>query len=159
MFKGSIAAKTLSIIGVTLALGFGSLLLLTLWLQTTSTLRLQDNNDLNIASLLATDVEELMMKGDSKEVDKYISAARKNSFLKDVKIYGAEGKESDAGPTAAVNPLVAVALKSGTNAKSKNNVGGERTLSIVMPLKNEARCEVAMILGQSILGQFPSLHL
>jgi methyl-accepting chemotaxis protein len=152
MLKKSIALKALTIIGITLTLGFGSLLFISLWLQTESTLNLQLTNARNVASMFASDIEELMMKGDSKEVTGYIAREKKNAFLKDVKIYGAEGKESDADPSAAANNLVLNAIKNGTNAESKNNEGNEHTLSMVVPLKNEARCLGCHDAGSKYLG-------
>jgi len=137
----SIEAKALTIIGITLTLGIGLLCVISLYLQTVSTVKLQQNNAHNIASMVAMDIGEIMMKGGSGEEAGYVEVAKKNSFIKDLRLCDSEGKEYLGGTGGAVNPLVLSSFKRGGTVESRAVLKGERTLNIAVPMVNEARCQ------------------
>ena len=141
MFNKSITIKVLSIIGATLTFGLLFLGALALWLQSGSTMELELKNTHNLAAIIVQNVGEYMMRGDSREVNNYIARVKENSFLKELKVYNAEGKEGNAGGAAAASSLILDALKNGHNIEIKNIENGIHTLSVAMPLKNEERCK------------------
>lgn len=140
MSRKSVEAKALTIIGITLTLGIGLLCVIALYLQTVSTLQLQQRNAHNIASMLAMDIDEIMMKGDSGEVARYVEVARKNSFIRDLRICDSEGKPAGKS-TGEPIPLVVDAYRNGAKAESTEKLNGERTMNIAIPLVNEQRCQ------------------
>ena len=168
MFRKSITFKVLGILGITLAIGFFSMGLVAIWLQSESTMDLELKNVRYAASAIIADIDEIMMKGDSKETDKYIDKARKSPFLKGLKIYNAEGKEPGSGTSDVANTQVLEALKNGTNTEIKSTVNGMHAVTIAIPMSNEERCKGchdavskhigAILLTASIQEGYDSAH-
>lgn len=92
------------------------------------------------------------MKGDSKEVRRYIEEAKQRRFLFDLKIFNAEGKEPDAADSAAANESIVTALKSGRSIESEESDNGIHTLNVAVPLENEQRCQGCHEAGLKYLG-------
>jgi len=141
LFKKSITMKVLGILGITLTVGFLSLGLISIWLQSDATMNLEMKSARSAASVIIGDIDEIMMKGDSNETKKYFERIGKNPFLKGLKIYNAEGKESESKSNPPANPQVIEALKSGRIAELTSTVNGEHLLSIAVPMENEERCK------------------
>ncbi len=152
MFGKGITFKVLGIIGVSLTIGFIILGTLAIWLQSGSTMNLQLKNTRNFAAVIVQNIKEYMMKGDSREVNRYIAQVKQNTFLKGLGVYNAQGKEPDAGGAGAANPLVLDALRNGLDIETRGTEKGIHTLSIAVPLKNEQRCQGCHGASTAFLG-------
>ncbi|MHC1697989.1 MAG: methyl-accepting chemotaxis protein [Geobacteraceae bacterium] len=152
MFQRKLAVKVLAILGMTLTTGFVTMGAIAIWLQINSTMELQLKNARNVAAIIIRDIDEYMMKGDSKEVYRYIEEAKQKKFLLDLKIFNVEGKEQDVAGTGAVNNTVLEALRSGRNIESEGDENGIRTMNVAVPLENELRCQGCHDAGLKYLG-------
>ncbi|MSM41389.1 MAG: HAMP domain-containing protein [Geobacter sp.] len=141
MFRKSLALKVLGILGISLSLGFIALGAVSLWLQAKSTTTLQLKNARNVSAIIANDIDEYMMKGDSKLVTKYIDDAKKKKFVLDLKIYNPEGKESEAAKEAQPNKEVVKAIETGKEVETTAVEEGIHVLNLAVPLENEERCK------------------
>jgi methyl-accepting chemotaxis protein len=152
MFGKNITVKVLGIIGINLTLGFLFLGILALWLQSSSTMDLELKNTRNFAAIIVQNIKEYMMKGDSKEVNRYIAQVKENTFLRELNVYGSDGKEPDAGSAGVANPLILHALQNGRDFEIKGMEKGIHTLSVAVPLQNEKRCKGCHDAGTAYLG-------
>lgn len=141
MFQRKLAVKVLAILGMTLTIGFATMGAIAIWLQFNSTMDLQVKNARNVAAIIIRDIDEYMMKGDSKEVYRYIEEAKQKKFLLDLKIFDVEGKEPNAAGKGAVNTTILDALRSGNRIESKGIENSIRTMNVAVPLENELRCQ------------------
>lgn len=141
MFQKKLAVKVLTILGVTLTTGFATMGAVAIWLQFNSTMELQLKNARNVAAIIIRDIDEYMMKGDSKEVYRYIEEAKQKKFLLDLKIFNVEGKEPNATGTAAANRTILETLRSGKSIESEGIENNVRTMNVAVPLENELRCQ------------------
>lgn len=152
MLKKRLALKILAILGCTLTIGLLTLGSIAIWLQFKSTMDLQLKNTRNVGSIIIRDIDEYMMKGDSKEVRNYIKEAKQKKFLMDVKIFNTEGKEPDVIGQAPANTNILHALNTGTSVESKGVENGIHTLTVAVPLENEKRCQGCHDAGLKYLG-------
>ena len=106
-----------------------------------SAINLALKNSRNLASLIIEDIDVYMMKGDTAEVDKYISQLRKNPFVLDLKVFNEAGKDSKSGDKAASNSQVLKALQDGKNIEERSVVNGMHTMITAVPLVNEEKCK------------------
>ena len=148
--KTRLAFKVLAILGICLSVGFLTLGGIAGWLQFDSSVDLQLKNTRNMAALLIRDIDEYMMKGDSKEVNQFIAEAKSKKFVLDLKIFDGEGKEADAA--GAVNPAIKEALAAGKSLETRGKANGINTLSLAVPLENEKRCQGCHDTGPAFLG-------
>ena len=139
--RRKIAFKVLMILGVTLGFGLVAMVAISIWQQTTSISKLQLNNSRNLAAVFESGIDEYMMKGDSKEVDRYIRESKESKFFLDLKIYDEKGKESGAKGEAVPNPYVAQVLQDGKTVEFTNVENGVHTLNIVAPMPNDDKCK------------------
>ena len=141
MPKNTLTVKVLAILGITLTCTLVSLGIVTMWLQYNSTMNLQKKNADNITSIIIKDIQEYMLRGDAKEVFRYIDEAKKNNFVRDLKIFNDAGKEAGAGGGgSAPNALIMQALQSGKEVRFTSVENGVHTLTTAMPVVNEERC-------------------
>jgi methyl-accepting chemotaxis protein len=152
MFRKKLAFKVLAILGITLTLGLASMGTIAIWLQYRSTMDLQVKNVTNVTSIIIKDVKDYMMRGEPKEVARYIDEARKNQFVQDLKIFNTDGKESGAVTVVASNAHVMQALQSGKNIRYNSIEHGLHTLSIATPIINEERCHQCHDSGSKYRG-------
>ncbi|AJE04917.1 chemotaxis protein [Geobacter pickeringii] len=150
--RTKLAFKVLSILGLSLSVGLLTLGGIAGWLQFDSSVALQVKNTHSTAALLSHDIDEYMMKGDSKEVNRFIAEAKGKKFVLDLKIFDAEGKESDAPQGTAANPRIKQALAAGKAVETRGNINGVHTLSLALPLANEKRCQGCHDAGPASLG-------
>lgn len=141
MLKNSLTLKVLAILGITLTCTLVSLGIITMWLQYNSTMKLATNSAEDITTLVIKDIQEYMLRGDSKEVVRYIGDTKKNKFIIDLKIFDSKGNEkgttvSGAAPDSHINE----AFRSGKEVRFTSVEKGIHTLTIAMPLLNETRC-------------------
>ena len=141
MFTKKLTGKVLLILATTLACGLVSLGGIAIWLQDGSAMNLALKNSRNIASLVIEDIDVYMMKGDTAEVDKYISQLRQNPFVLDLKVFNQSAKDSKSGDNSGANPLIQKALQDGRNVEEKNVLNGKHTMNIAVPLVNDAKCK------------------
>lgn len=152
MLKNKLTVKVLAILGTTLTIGLVTLGSIAIWLQFKSTMDLQVKNARNVGAIIIRDIDEYMMKGDSKEVRNYIEEAKKKRFLMDLKIFNTEGKEPDSADSAAVNERILQALKSGSSIEFEESDNDIHTLNVAVPLDNEQRCQGCHDAGLKYLG-------
>ncbi len=152
MFTNKLTGKVLVILAVTLTCGFASLGVIAIWLQSDSTMKLELKNARDIASLIIGDIDEYMMKGDNKEVTRYINKVRENPFIVNLKVFDAKGNESGVGTDATANADILEALRIGGNVETKSLENGKHLLSIAVPLKNDAGCQSCHEAGAKYLG-------
>ena len=150
--RTKLAFKVLSILGLTLSVGFLTLGGIAGWLQFDSSVELQLKNTRNMAALISRDIDEYMMKGDSKEVNRFIAEAKQKKFVLDLRIFDTEGKESEAAAGTAANAQVKQALTAGRALETEGKAGDVHTLSLAMPLENEKRCQGCHDAGPAYLG-------
>jgi methyl-accepting chemotaxis protein len=153
MFKNTLTSKVLAILGITLTCALVSMGMVTMWLQYKSTMNLQVKNASNVTSIIIKDIQEYMLRGDAKEVARYIQDAKRNRFVRDLKIFNAEGKEPGAttgSPTA--NSHMLQALQSGKDIQFTAIDNGIHTLNIITPVVNEERCHQCHDAGSKYRG-------
>ena len=130
MVKNSLTIKVLVILAITLTCTLTSMGIVTMWLQYKSTMNLQIKNAGNLTSVMIKDIQEYMLRGDSKEVMTYIDDAKKRGFVRDLKIFNDKGSEAGSATGAAVNPHISEALKSGAEVRFTSVENGIHTLTI-----------------------------
>ena len=157
--KTKLIYKILSIIGLTLCIGFAGLGLIALWMQFNSMMELQAANSRSLAGVMIRDIEEYLMKGDTKEVDSYVKMVKEKGFALDLHLFDKDGKTK--GTVAPVLQKAAEeTLRSGKESEHRETAEGKRILTLVVPLKNETRCKEchagdpenlgALVLGTSL---------
>lgn len=149
MFKSKLTRKVLVIIGSTLFIGFAGMGVITIYLGYSSTLELQRNNALQLASTITHDVTTLMMKGDMKEFYSYSEDLQKKGSGVAVQLFNAEGKDHKQG---VVSEDMRRALGSGKTEEIAGKKNGHRSLSLAVPLANEERCRSCHKTEQKFLG-------
>ncbi len=140
MFRLKLTFKVLAILGITLTLGLASMGIIAMWLQYNSTMDLQVKNVLNVTSIIIKDIQDEMMRGEAKEVATYIREAKKNQFVRDLKVFSIDGKEYGTAVAAAPNAHIMQALQNGKSIQFNTIEQGIHTLSIASPIINEERC-------------------
>ncbi|SNB44654.1 methyl-accepting chemotaxis protein [Geobacter sp. DSM 9736] len=151
MLKKKLTFKVLAILGATLTIGFVSLGAISIWLQWNATMKLERNQTRNVAAIILKDIDEYMMKGDSKEVSRYIREAKERKFLLDLKITDADGKETEKEAGAPI-PSVKQAFEKGQPVEFETVANGVHTLNMAVPLLNEQRCQSCHDSGPRYLG-------
>lgn len=138
--KRKLIYKMLGIIGITLCIGFAVMGLSALWLQFHSTMELQVENSRTVAGVIIRDIDEYLMKGETKEVDRYVTEIIDKKFAVDLLLYNKEGKAKGAAASKYQKAAEAV-LKSGEKGELHESIEGRRILTLLIPLKNEERCK------------------
>jgi methyl-accepting chemotaxis protein len=137
--KMNLALKVFCIIGITLTVGFGVLGVTSLWMIFNSNTRLQTLSARDNAGIIREAVEELMMGGDPKIVNNFVTQLKAKKTVLDIAVFNKDGKRS--GGDAGVDPLVLESFKSGKPQYINRDIGGLHTLVSVIPLPNEQRCK------------------
>jgi methyl-accepting chemotaxis protein len=140
MLRKKLAFKVLAILGISLGCGLAAMMVISVWQQTTSTMRLQLKNARNLAAIFNRDIDDYMMKGDSKEVNKYISEAKEKKLFLDLRIYDENGKEAES-KDGTVQPSIVKALELGKTIEFKSEENGVKALNLAIPFENEQRCK------------------
>jgi len=151
MLRKKLAFKVLAILGISLGCGFAAMMAISIWQQTNATMRLQLKNTRNLASLFIRDIDDYMMKGDSKEVDTYIREAKEKKLFLDLKIYDRHGKDT-AAKDGVVQPAIIKALETGKTIESKSDENGVKVLTLAIPFENEQRCKQCHDAAPGFLG-------
>ncbi|MBT0664866.1 methyl-accepting chemotaxis protein [Geobacter pelophilus] len=138
--KTRLIYKILAIIGLTLCVGFAAMGLSALWLQFDSTMKLQIANSKTLAGVIIRDIDEFLLKGDTKEVDRYVEQVKEKKFAEDLLLYNKDGKAKGAS-AARFQKIAEETLRSGKESESRETIDGKRLLNLVIPLKNEERCK------------------
>ncbi|GAM11271.1 methyl-accepting chemotaxis protein PctB [Geobacter sp. OR-1] len=138
--KTKLIYKILAIIGITLCIGFAIMGLSALWLQFNSTIELQIANSKTLAGVIIRDIDEFLLKGDTKEVDRYVEQIKEKNFAADLLLYNKEAKAKGAN-AGKFQKIAEDALRSGKESESRETVAGRHLLNLVIPLKNEERCK------------------
>ncbi|BCS55870.1 methyl-accepting chemotaxis protein [Geobacter sp. SVR] len=152
MNKNTLTFKVLGVLGIFLSCALVTMGVVTMWLQYRSTMDLQTKNASNVTAIIIKDIQDYMMKGDAREIGRYAAEAKKNRFVRDLRIYNTEGKETGATGSSASDPHVMQALQSGKNVSYTAVDGGMHTLSIAAPLINEERCHQCHDAGSKLRG-------
>lgn len=132
--------KVLVIIGLTLGLGFAIMGVTALWLQFKSTVALQISNSRSLAGIIIRDVDDYLLQGEVSQVDRYVRQMREQRHVTELGIFDKEGKLKSGGG-ATYQKEVDAALKNGKPFEMREEREGKRTLTTVIPLKNEDRCK------------------
>src|ERR1039457_4719516 len=151
MWKNKLIYKVLGIIAATLCTGFSVMGVLTLWMQYRASMELQTHNSRNTAAIIAKSIADSMMKGEAKEVDGYIREMKEKKFVRELKIFGPEGKESK-NPGAGINQTIVQAISTGKPLETDVKRDGENLLIAAIPLANEARCKGCHDAAPKFLG-------
>ena len=139
--RRKIAFKVLMILGVSLSFGLIGMVAISIWQQTAAISKLQLKNARNLTAVFMDGIDEYMMKGDSKEVDRYIRESKEKKYFLDLKIYDEKGKESGAKGGSEPNPNVAQVLQDGKTVEFTSNENGVHTLNIVSAMPNSDKCK------------------
>lgn len=139
--RRKIAFKVLMILGVSLGIGLIAMVAISIWQQTEAIASLQLKNARNLAAVFEHGIDEYMMKGDSKEVDRYIRESKESKFFLDLKIYDEKGKESGVKGETMPNPHVVQVLQDGNTIEFTSAENGVHTLNIVAPMRNNDKCK------------------
>ncbi|NVN90869.1 MAG: methyl-accepting chemotaxis protein [Desulfuromonadales bacterium] len=143
--------KVLAILGLTLGCGLATMVVISIVLQSRSTMNLQLKNTHNLAAIFIKGIDEYMMKGDSSQVNSYAEELKKNKFIMDLKIYDEQGKQSESKDTT-VNSSIVTALKTGRSVEFTSEENGVRALNIAIPFVNEDRCKKCHDASSKFLG-------
>ncbi|MBJ6749179.1 methyl-accepting chemotaxis protein [Geomonas anaerohicana] len=149
MFKNKLMHKILAIIGVNLLVGIAIVGCLAIWLQYSSTMKLQEQNSRTMSAVIIDEIKAFMMKDDSKSVLNLAKTAKEQNFGFDLQIYGKDGKDPVTG---AVNKDVTDSFATGKRVEKREVVGGIHTLRAAVPMKNEQRCQQCHDAGDKYLG-------
>ncbi|ANA40872.1 chemotaxis protein [Geobacter anodireducens] len=152
MLAKKLAFKVLAILGICLSLGLFTLGSVAGWLQFRSSLDLQLKNARNLAGLIIHDIDGYMMKGDSTEVDRFISEVKGKKFIMDLRIFDELAKEVSPTPSQTPNAKIQQAIAAGRTLEFKETMDGKHTLSLVLPFPNEQRCQSCHDAGAAYLG-------
>ncbi|GFE59909.1 methyl-accepting chemotaxis protein [Geobacter sp. AOG2] len=137
MFQSRLVRKVLAIISLILCIGFAGMGLLTIYLQYNSTIDLQAEAARQLTVTITRDVFSLMMRGDLKEYDAYVSDIKNKGGVLDIRLFDAEGKERGRG---ASDDAMRRALDTGRQLDIRGTKDGRRVLNVALPLVNEERC-------------------
>lgn len=138
--KKKLIYKVLGIIGLTLCIGFAGMGLSALWLQFRSTMELQVENSRTLAGVIVRDIDEYLMKGETKEVERYVDEIKEKKLAVNLLLFNKEGKaKGSALPTH--QQAAETALRTGDKGELRESIAGRRVLTLVIPLKNEERCK------------------
>ena len=151
MLNNSLTTKVLSILGVILTVTLVSMGAVTMWLQYHATMELQTKNAGNLTAIIIKDIQEYMLRGDAKEVVRYIDETKKRAFVRDLKIYNDQGKEAGAAGGGS-DPHISQALQSGKEVRFASLENGIHQMTIAMPIMNEKRCNQCHDASKACLG-------
>ncbi|UPU35580.1 methyl-accepting chemotaxis protein [Geomonas paludis] len=149
MFKNKLMHKILAIIGVNLLVGIAIVGCLAIWLQYSSTMKLQEQNSRTMSAVIIDEIKSFMMKDDAKSVLNLAKTAKDQNFGFDLQIFGKDGKDPVTG---AVNKDVTQSFATGNRVEKREVVGGVHTLRAAVPMKNEQRCQQCHDAGDKYLG-------
>ncbi len=149
MFTNKLIHKILAIIGINLLVGITIVGCLAIWLQYSSSMKLQEKNSRTMSAVLVDEISAFMMKDDAKSVKNLAKVAKEQNFGFDIKIFDKDGKDSETG---AVNKDVARSLADGKPVEIRETTGGIHTLRMAVPLRNEERCKQCHDAGDKYLG-------
>ena len=138
--KKKLIYKVLAIIGVTLCVCFAGMGVTALWLQFRSTIDLQVSNSRTISGILIRDVEEYLMRGETKEAEQYLRQAKEQRYVVNVSLFDKKGNDK-SGSAAKYQKEAEAALRTGQVSELRGTEDGKHLLTRVVPLKNEARCK------------------
>lgn len=137
MLKTSLTRKIIMIIGLTLFTGFTGLGVLSLYLEYSSMIELQKKNARQLAVTLAHDITNQMMKGDMKELDRYVEELKSRVGIPAIRLFNADGKERGSG---TVSEEMRTVLAAGNPQELSDSGGSRQVLNLALPLANEERC-------------------
>ena len=139
MFSKKLSLKVLAILGISLAVGFTLMGIIATKVQIDSLMAMQEKNSRNTAAIVIKGIQEYMLRGDAKEVARYVSEAKNNRFVHDLKIFNNSGIESGS-TTNTVNPRAMQAIQAGKDLSFSEMENGIHTLALAIPLQNETKC-------------------
>ncbi|MBJ6802116.1 methyl-accepting chemotaxis protein [Geomonas propionica] len=149
MFKNKLMHKILAIIGVNLLVGIAIVGCLAIWLQYSSTMKLQEQSSRTMSAVIIDEIKSFMMKDDSKSVLNLAKTAKDQNFGFGLQIFGKDGKDPVTG---AVDKDVTESFATGKRVERRETVGGVHTLRAAVPMKNEQRCQQCHDAGDKYLG-------
>lgn len=149
MFKNKLMHKILAIIGVNLLIGATIVGCVAIWLQYSSSMKLQEKNSRTMSAVIVDEISAFMLKDDSKSVKNLSKVAKEQHFGFELKIFDKDGKDSATG---APDKDVAQSLATGKRVERRETVGGEHVLRAAVPLLNEERCKQCHDPGDKYLG-------
>ena len=151
MLRSKLIYKVLGIIAVTMFVGFAAMGIITIWLEYRATMDLQTHNSRNLSAIIIMSIKDSMVRGEARDVEAYIREVKEKRFVRDLKIFNAEGKEANAA-ASAVNPEILQAMKTGKNLEQVRIHQGEHSLVAAIPLANEERCKKCHDAASKYLG-------
>jgi methyl-accepting chemotaxis protein len=132
MFRQKLTTRILRIIGLTMFAGFSALGIISIWLEFNSIINLHVDNAKKLGTIIMHDIDEYMMKGDSRELARYIDEIRDNGSVRDLRIFSDTGKP--VGDEAAeANPLVMQAFTRGVPMELRQKENGVHSWSPSSP--------------------------
>jgi len=151
LMKNKLIYRVLGIIAVTMMVGFAAMGVITIWIEYRATMDLQTHNSRNLSAIVTKHINDAMMRGETREIDEYIKELKGKGFVRDLKVFNADGKEA-AASSAEANQFVVKALAAGTILEQVTSTQGMHTLVAAIPLPNEERCKKCHDAGPKFLG-------
>lgn len=143
--------KIVGITGITLFAGFTAMGLLALWLEYQAILRLQINNNRNLAAIITKNITDAMMKGEAGEINAYVADMKAKQLCHDLRLFAAAGVAASSR-NADANSDVLKVLATGTSLDRVQSSNGLNLLNSIIPLPNEQRCVRCHSASPRVLG-------
>ncbi len=138
--KKKLIYKVLAIIGIILCICFAGMGVTALWLQFRSTIDLQVNNSRTLSGIIIRDLDEYLMRGETKEAAHYLKQIQEQRFAVDVRLFDRKGVDR-SGAAPKYRKEAETALRTGQASELQATEDGRHLLTRAVPLKNEARCK------------------
>ena len=151
MLRNKLIYKVLGIIAATMFIGFAAMGIIAIWIEYRATMELQANNSRVLSAVIVKNISDSMMKGESKEIEAYIRELKDKKFVRDLKVFNSEGKESNVTNPAANLDIIRV-IASGKSMEKVQNQQGTHSLVAAIPLANEDRCKKCHERDPKMLG-------
>lgn len=151
MQRGMLLYKVIGIIGITLCVGFSAMGLLALWLEYQATMELDVNNSRTLAAIVAKNITDAMMRGDSSEINAYVTEMKARRFLSDLKVFTVDGVNASSRGSEKNQDIIR-AIAAGTSQERTLMSGESHLLDSVILLPNEKRCNKCHDAAPRFLG-------
>jgi methyl-accepting chemotaxis protein len=139
MFRRKLLYKVVGITGLTLLAGFTAMGFLSLWLEYQAVLKLQVDNNKNLAAIVTKNITDAMMRGEARDIASYVTQMKEKRLFRDLTVFNSQGVEATA-PDAGKNNDIVKAMAAGVSRDQVLAVGDSHLLSSLILLPCEERC-------------------
>jgi len=146
----SIAHKILFVASITLISGLVVVGGAALYLSKQGLVSLQTENSINAANMIADDLKNDMLTGDTKKIDEKFKDVLEHKRVLSLTIFNDKGEERGSG--AKGNADVARVIQSGQAIVNEKSDNGTHIIETYLPLLNEDRCKGCHDKGVKVLG-------